>query len=309
MGEQQLTSNNKREILNKAFDFMLPALPVFVGNTLKGKNNWWQNYIYNKLPSKTVRDLPRNGTFDDIKRLDISLCIKIIISNWQEIFRRHIEDIRQSWVHELLEIRNDVSHWTLEKSNSYTFERINHTLSTMILFMRSIDPVVAEQIEKIKQAFEDKYKKEKNPPQKTKKETIKEVKKNEDIKYNYDYWKNNSSEENFSLVNDIMKIIKKIDGNLELRYEQKNYIGIGKNERANLFIKLVPKENKFFIRIQHSKNGDIDKIIKENFKEFVYQKDGNYNRYKFSLSKRDIDEKRNVLKDLIRRSYNEFNMK
>jgi len=161
--KQELTPNKKHEILNNAFDFMLPVLPKFIGDTLqkKDENDWWQHYVLNKLPPNTVWDLPRNGTFDEyINRLDISLCIKIIIENWKEIFKYIIRNIRLSWVHELIEIRNDIAHWTNEKATIYTFEYISHTLSTIIHVMRSIETNAAEQISKIKREFENKYKDE-----------------------------------------------------------------------------------------------------------------------------------------------------
>jgi hypothetical protein len=313
MGEQQLTSNNKREILNKAFDFMLPALPVFVGNTLqkRDKNHWWQNYVLNKLQSNTVRDLPRNGTNDEyINQLDISLCIKIIIQNWQDIFKHIIRDIKFSWVHELIEIRNDVSHWTNDKSTSYTFESISHTLDTMILFMRSINNDVAEQIAKIKQGFENKYKEEKNATQDTEKETTEEVKNSKDIKYDRDYWEKKSSSENFALVNEIMKLINKIDKSLELSYNQQRYIGIKRNDEPWNFIKIIPQKKNFRIKFSHPENGLIDDIIKKNnFKAKYDAKEdgkGKEDRYWIDLNKNVINEKKETLKDLIDKSYNYF---
>ena len=158
--KQKLTSNNKHEILNKAFDFILPVLPRFIGSTLEknDKNTWWQKYVINNLPSNTIWDLPKNGTYDEcINKLDISLCLKIIIQNWQNIFKYIIKNIKLSWVHELIEIRNDVSHWSIEKSNNYYFEHISHTLSVMKLFMGSIDTNIADQISELKKEFESKF--------------------------------------------------------------------------------------------------------------------------------------------------------
>jgi hypothetical protein len=161
--KEKLSPNNKHEILNRAFDFMLPVLPEFIGNVLqkKDKNTWWQNYVLNNLPPNAVRDLPKNGMYDEyINKLDISLCLKTIIQNWQDIFKHIIKNIKFSWVHELIEIRNDVSHWSTEKSTIYTFEFISHTLNVMKLFMSSIDTNVANQISEIKREFENKYKNE-----------------------------------------------------------------------------------------------------------------------------------------------------
>jgi len=161
--KKKLLPNNKHEIFIKAFDFMLPVLPEFIGNILqkKDKNTWWQKFVLNKLPPNAIRNLPKNRTYEEyINKLDISLCIKIIIENWKNIFINNIKNIKFSWVHELIEIRNDISHWSTEKSNSYTYESISHTLNTMILFMRSIDNSVADQILELKREFEGKYKNE-----------------------------------------------------------------------------------------------------------------------------------------------------
>jgi len=161
--KQKLTSNIKHEILNGAIDLLIPVLPGFIENTLQknDKNNWWQKFVINKLPPNTVRGLPKTGTYSEyIKELDLSLCIKIIIENWKNIFKYIIKDIKFSWVHELIEIRNDVSHWSAKKSTSYTFETISHTLNTITLFMRSIDVNVAGQIFELKKEFEDKYENE-----------------------------------------------------------------------------------------------------------------------------------------------------
>jgi len=165
--------------------------------------------------------------------------------------------------------------------------------------------------EKEPRSPEKEYKEEENPPQNTKKKTIKEVKNSKDIKYDRDYWKNNSSEENFALVNKILEIIKKIDENLELRYEQKNYIGIGKNERANLFIKLKPTKEDIKIRIQYPENvfkdGTIDDKIRDN--NFKLEKKEKDRRYRISLTKRDIVEKKEALKELIDISLKNYTFK
>jgi len=165
-GKQKLNSNSKREILNKAFDFIIPVLPGFIGNSLqkKDKNTWWQKFVLDNLPSNAVRDLPKKGTYDEyINKLDISLCIKIIIGNWRDVFKYIIRNINFSWVHELIEIRNDVSHWSNEISNKYTFESISHTLNTMMLFMRPIDSNAAGQISELKRGFEDKFENDLDP--------------------------------------------------------------------------------------------------------------------------------------------------
>ena len=152
----QYLSEHKLEIINKAFKYILPVLAKYICNILQeyDKNNWWSKYVLGKLPDNVTRDLPRNGSLDNyINKLDISVCLKIIIQNWHEIFKQKMNNIKLSWVHELLEIRNEDSHWTVEKLNSFSVNDLIRALDTMILFMRSIDISVSEKINGIKEEF------------------------------------------------------------------------------------------------------------------------------------------------------------
>ena len=160
--KQQLTPNIKHETMYKAFGFIQPVLPIFIGKTLQtiDKNGWWQNLVIKKLllNSTSTKDLPKNGSYDEcIDSLDTSLSLKIIIGNWHDIFKQKIKDIKLSWVHELVEVRNDVSHWNNNKGRGYKFESIKHTLNVMKLFMDSIDKNASSQIFDIIREFEDKY--------------------------------------------------------------------------------------------------------------------------------------------------------
>jgi len=72
--KKKLLPKNKHEILNKSFDFMLPILPEYIGNTLqkRDRNTWWQRFVLNKLPPNTTKNLPQNGTYEKyINILDI----------------------------------------------------------------------------------------------------------------------------------------------------------------------------------------------------------------------------------------------
>ena len=158
--KKKLENINKREILNKAFDIMQPILPSFIGENLQkaDKTGWWQNLVLKKLLPSSIKDLPTSGSYNDfINSLDISLSLKIIIDNWQNIFKQIIKDINFSWVHELIEIRNDVSHWTNKKAEKFTFDLIMHTLNVMRLFISSIDLNTSNLILDMIKEFEDGY--------------------------------------------------------------------------------------------------------------------------------------------------------
>ena len=155
-----LTTVSKHEILNKALDFIQPVLPNFVGRILQNadKIDWWKNLVLNKLQPIHTRDLPRSGSYDEcINRMDILLCFRIIKENWYDIFKNYFKKRELSWVHELIDIRNDTAHWDNEKADNYTFELIEHALSVMKLFMLSVDLNASNQISAIISELENKY--------------------------------------------------------------------------------------------------------------------------------------------------------
>jgi len=158
--KQKLTPSKKREFLNKALDIMQQYLPKFVVTNLKknNKNSWWQELVLGKLPTTITFDLPKHCTLNKCKDiLDTSLCLKIIIENWHNIFKQ-FERIKLSWVHELIEIRNDVSHWTNKKAKGkYPFDIIKHSLDTMKLVMGSINSETANKISTLITELEENY--------------------------------------------------------------------------------------------------------------------------------------------------------
>ena len=154
---KQLMPVDKFDIISKAFKLMLPDLPTYIGNILeeKDENDWWQKYVISKLQDTVTRkNLPKSGQNKAyIKKLDISASLKVIISNWQDIFRHKMTGVKLSWIHELLEIRNEDSHWTIERIESCSNEDIIRALDTMGRFMRPINEDIAEKIFAIKNKF------------------------------------------------------------------------------------------------------------------------------------------------------------
>jgi len=134
------------------------------------------------------------------------------------------------------------------------------------------------------------------------------------LKCGYDrgYWENKSSMENVLLADEIIKIIKEIDCDYELSFNQKQYIGLVKYGNPNNFVKCVPMKDFFRIRFRHTRNNEIDKIITENglcFETYESKEDraGKENRYRIKVTKQDINNKREILKLLFEKSYHENN--
>jgi hypothetical protein len=138
----------------------LPVLVEYIHSIFReiDNNNWWEKFIIPELPEYITRDLPKNRSSEEfINKIDISACLKIIIKNWHNIFKHKMTNIKLSWIHELLEIRNEEAHPTIEKLTSYSDDDIYHTLDTMELCMRKINEGLANQIFEIKKSFENEY--------------------------------------------------------------------------------------------------------------------------------------------------------
>jgi len=146
--ESKSSNEDKLLIIRTALDLMLKVLPKYIADILQenDKRDWWQKFVLEKLPENTTRDLPKN---DYINNLDLSLCIKIIIQNWHSIFKHKMKNVKLSWVHEILEYRNEVSHLTNERLNTLSNKEIERALDTMERFMHPVNSNVADKISKM----------------------------------------------------------------------------------------------------------------------------------------------------------------
>jgi len=170
------------DIINKAFRLILPELVNYIGNILKEKDekNWWRIYVLQKLSESTTRNLPKNGTYEElINNLDILACLNIIIENWHEIFKYKLK-CKFSYIHELKEIRHDtLGHTNIQISKSINEEYVNRALDTIYLLMNKINKNISENICLLKNNeinINDKKKENKNEKKKVEKYELSENK-------------------------------------------------------------------------------------------------------------------------------------
>jgi len=147
------------EIINKAFLVILPSLAEFVGSTLKEKDNknWWKNYVISKLPEASIRNLPKEGSYEEyIKSLDILACLNIIIANYYDTFNNKFKYRRFfTYAHEIRDVRNEYyAHIATRTLGTFNNENLKHALDTMALFMNSIDPIISEELYLLKSQIE-----------------------------------------------------------------------------------------------------------------------------------------------------------
>jgi len=164
--EPELTSTplteDKLEVLDRAFKLILPVLSRYICNILieKDKNNWWRKYVLGKLKDvNTLRKLPKESSDDDyIESLDIPACLNIIECNWLDVFRDKMDDRQRTWAHVLHDIRNYYqAHFNTKTIKNSSIDDISLELAIMLRFMRPIDTYVADRISEMKKVFENKY--------------------------------------------------------------------------------------------------------------------------------------------------------
>lgn len=145
------------DIINKAFRTILPILANYIGITLKEKDekNWWKKYVLNSLNESTIRNLPKNGTYDDyINSLDIQACLNVIIKNWNEVFSNKLKNKFLTYAHEIKNIRNEIdAHYTMELIKTLNEKDVKRALDTIIIFIEPLDKTMSENILMIKNSL------------------------------------------------------------------------------------------------------------------------------------------------------------
>lgn len=119
------------------------------------------------------------------------------------------------------------------------------------------------------------------------------------------YWENRGSIETVKLADDVLGIIKEIDNSFEIKYN-KYYIGLIKNGHAQNFIVFRARRNNLKTEIKLERSDDIDNLLKESGLEWEYN--NRNDRYYITIVKDDIPKNREVIKEVLRWSYNDWNM-
>jgi len=118
------------------------------------------------------------------------------------------------------------------------------------------------------------------------------------------YWISRGSEVTVRMADNLLDIINKFSGGYELKYN-KFYIGLGKDGQANNFIVFRPRRNTLNIEIKLPYSEDVQKIIEDNeFNDIGYLK--RWGVYRLRLEKNDIEVKKEILKDLLLRAYENY---
>jgi len=122
---------------------------------------------------------------------------------------------------------------------------------------------------------------------------------------NRKFWEETrSTKEIVALADDILKIINEIEPNFELNYN-KHYIGLAKNGIAFNFAIMIAKKNFLRLDFKFEQNEDVENIINEN-KLDVLDYNAKSSRYKIRLTESEIKNKKDIIKELLKKSYEYF---
>ena len=113
-----------------------------------------------------------------------------------------------------------------------------------------------------------------------------------------------STKEIVRLADEILKIINEIEPHFELNYN-KHYIGLAKNGIAFNFATMNPKKAFLRLNFKLEESEEINNLINDN--EFnVLDYGTKTNRYKLRLTEDEIKNKKEILKQLLNKSYEYF---
>lgn len=135
------------DLVQHGFRVLVVSLSGYIGQTMSKLygNQWWNEIIYNTLSDQ--RNLPESGTYGElVDSLDIANCIRIINRRWNDVYRILLPIDCNSYAHELMGVRNIVSHIGQQDLEQRMSER---ALDTMYLFCKEIDQDGAKEIQEL----------------------------------------------------------------------------------------------------------------------------------------------------------------
>ena len=120
------------------------------------------------------------------------------------------------------------------------------------------------------------------------------------------YWKRVASKETVEMADEALKIIHEFASEWQLNYTQ-GYIGLTQNGRANNFVSFVPQRRRMHLGIRLKETNDITSKINDDTELDMLPYDGVYGGYyRLRLEKGDLFKYKDILKELMEMSFNEY---
>lgn len=112
------------------------------------------------------------------------------------------------------------------------------------------------------------------------------------------YWEQRATKQTVAIADDLLAIVRKFDPSLILKYN-KFYIGLSREGQPYNFITIRPRKSHIVLELKLPENDDITaKIDQAGFETLGYNK--RWGLYRLQISKADISQKNEVLRDLLK---------
>jgi hypothetical protein len=119
------------------------------------------------------------------------------------------------------------------------------------------------------------------------------------------YWEKRSSRTTVYMADEVLRLLKTIDQELDLKYN-KFYVSVSKNDRPFNFVIFRPKKTSLGIEPKLKKAEEIE-ILLDSAGLDVLEYDTRNQRYRIRFSKDEIQKHERLLKEILGRAYREFN--
>ncbi len=116
------------------------------------------------------------------------------------------------------------------------------------------------------------------------------------------FWIEQGFDESMGLADEIMKIVNEIEPSYSLRYARHG-VGPSKEGIPNNFIFIHPKKYGIKLIIRHEHDEEFQKILEDSNLDVVSYERANY---PIRLTKKDIAENKELLKELIKKAYDYY---
>jgi len=119
------------------------------------------------------------------------------------------------------------------------------------------------------------------------------------------YWEKRSSKTTVYMADEVLRLLKSLDQDLDLKYN-KFYISVSKDNKPYNFVIFRPKKTSLRIEPKLKKAEEIE-IMLDSADLDVLEYDVRNQRYRIHFSKDEIEKHERLLKEILARAYREFN--
>jgi predicted transport protein len=116
------------------------------------------------------------------------------------------------------------------------------------------------------------------------------------------YWEKHATKDTVQLTDKLFELINTFAPSVELKYN-KFYIGLAQDGRTNNFTTFQPQKNAVRLEVRMSKSEDMESQISDKGLDLTDYT--NWGTYRIRLSKADVKEQSQFLRELMKRAYEE----